>query len=433
MATVITSIGSNQSIDTAVPSTCSGAGPTYDVTWNKTLSSSVVVGDICTAFDFASSSTYTYLITVIAGSTYTLRYITDTGGTGDDSPCDLCDDAYCNDPPTFTFKRAYTTMTLWEADLDDTDFYSSSDDAVGECHNDSTFDESLVINGGGTVSLSSRKLSVHSSSRHDGTAGSGARNVYTGSSQQVCAVSVNNTTVEWLEYDNSGAGAASRQIVIVTTDIITGINIKNLIIHGVGNTTANTMGIGIQNGGDTSNTRYIMNNIIYDIDDSSVNCFGIFCTNQSDKSELYNNTVFGTGSGSGDGFGFNILDADVVLKNNISMDSAGGTASDFNITGSPTRNNNMSSDATATGTNSLINKISSDQFVSTTGGSEDLHLKAEADALVAGVDLGTTPTNVNIDINGFDRDGVDLDWDIGAHQFTTSAGGNGSFVMFIDT
>jgi len=54
----------------------------------------------------------------------------------------------------------------------------------------------------------------------------------------------------------------------------------------------------------------------------------------------------------------------------------------------------MSSDATASdggGTGHVENVTTADQFVSTVSGSEDLHLKAGADAIGAATDLVATP------------------------------------------
>ena len=50
-----------------------------------------------------------------------------------------------------TSGRDYSTVTSWEADLDNGALYSSGDDAVGECYNDSAFSDGAVINGGGTI------------------------------------------------------------------------------------------------------------------------------------------------------------------------------------------------------------------------------------------------------------------------------------------
>ena len=72
---------------------------------------------------------------------------------------------------------------------------------------------------------------------------------------------------------------------------------------------------------------------------------------------------------------------------------------------------------------------SGDQFVSTTGGSEDLHLKAGADAIDAGTDLGTSPDGVEIDIDGRDRDAEGDTWDIGADEYEAVAGGRKAFIL----
>ena len=71
-------------------------------------------------------------------------------------------------------------------------------------------------------------------------------------------------------------------------------------------------------------------------------------------------------------------------------------------------------------------------FVSTTAGSEDLHITADSVCVDAGTDLGTTG-GTQTDINGRDRDSEGDTWDIGAHEFvedadTTSA----AFIMFLD-
>ena len=98
--------------------------------------------------------------------------------------------------------RDYATITLWEADLDDGVIYSSGDDAVGECYNDGPFDESVTINGGGTVGLNSVTLSAASGERHDGTAGTGARIVRSTDVSTLLSISSSvETTFEWVELD----------------------------------------------------------------------------------------------------------------------------------------------------------------------------------------------------------------------------------------
>jgi hypothetical protein len=85
----------------------------------------------------------------------------------------------------------------------------------------------------------------------------------------------------------------------------------------------------------------------------------------------------------------------------------------------------MSSDDTADddgGSGHVLSVTTANQFVSTVGGSEDLHLKAGSDCIGVGTDLATTPTDVNIDINGANRDALAATvWDIGAHQYEQAA------------
>ena len=83
---------------------------------------------------------------------------------------------------------------------------------------------------------------------------------------------------------------------------------------------------------------------------------------------------------------------------------------------------NAADDGTESGTGSIA-ITAANEFVSTVGGAEDLHLKSGADCIDAGTDLGTTPTGVNIDIDGRDRDAEGDTWDIGADEFVAAAGG----------
>jgi len=84
---------------------CSGSGPSYTVTYDSSQDASAAdIGDYVyvekrVAGAGASStvlSTYVYVITAIADEggevgqpEMTLKYLYDTAGTGDDSPCDL--------------------------------------------------------------------------------------------------------------------------------------------------------------------------------------------------------------------------------------------------------------------------------------------------------------------------------------------------------
>jgi len=309
--------------------------------------------------------------------------------------------------------KDYTTITLWEADLDNDTPYDAGDVAVGECYNE-VYGENVGINGGPTLGLTSVTLSVAAGERHDGTEGTGARNL------SAIPINIANDicTVEWLECD--GNGAATNGLVVRTYVAAGGAFFKNMIIHDA-SAGGSCSGIG---GKDFT----AMNCIVYDIISTLDDAFGIgygFATGTLIK--IYNCTVMNINAGpdAGDtGYCYQYSDnAGVVFQNCIGVDPAGNVNACYSL-GSPlnaTMDHNLSSDTSASGTGSLIEKASANQFVSTVGGSEDLHLKAGADAIDAGVDLVTTPTGVNIDINGRDRDVLGDIWDMGAHEFVAAA------------
>jgi hypothetical protein len=300
-----------------------------------------------------------------------------------------------------TSSRDYSTITAWEADLDDTNIYTSGDDAVGECYNDSTFTQTdnLIIRSGGVVGLNSVTLTAATTDRHDGTAGTGAeigvasfKRIYMQAGYNA-SVSIKNV-VSWLDINGQGYGRTSLFTFYTAND-----ELKNCICRSVGD--------------QVTPARNCYNNIIYN--------GGSFIYNAnygtSSAANVLNNTVYGVNRGITIG----IANSNVSIKNNI---CAGTSIVDFDGNfgdvgyGVPQVSNNLSSDATAPGTNSLINKPAAKQFVSTVSGSEDLHLKSGADAIGAGVDLATS----SLDINGSDRNALAATvWDIGAHQFASTA------------
>ena len=417
MATVTTSIGTNTSIDTETPSSGSGSNP-YTVAFG-TDPSGVSVGD-SVHFDNGMGTVYVYLVTGISGSNYTLKWI--SGGMGATNPYGITDMSYSQ--AAGVFKRTYSTITAWESDLDSTSYYSSGDDAVGEVYNDSVFNERFIIDGGGTVGLGSVKLTVPASQRHDGTEGNGARVQYTGTSSPTIVLKRNDVTVEWLELDLSSAGSGVLSGINFGANAHTDVFFNNNIVRDLKDQSGDVNGIYVWGSGSGSNTRHCLNNIVYNIEDSNDSAFGIRVASSNYPVNLYNNTVYyvKTGSGSEDAYCIAVNDTDAVLKNNIAARPIGGDDLCFGGTGfsGATKDYNLSTDSTATGTNSVTGEAYGDLFVSDTAGTEDLHLKAGADAIGAGTDLGTSPTNVNIDIDGRDRDSSGDTWDIGADQ-TASA------------
>jgi len=327
-----------------------------------------------------------------------------------------------------TTGRDYSTITLWEADLDNAAEYSASDDAVGECYNDSVFTENVTIDGGGTIGLSSIKLTVPEAERHDGTAGTGVR-ITQGGAGTIFEVDQSNVTVEWIEI-SQGSDVNNSTGLYGGQTSQTGNTISKCIVHDVGRSSAATISHGIRviTGGTQVN---VLNNIVYDIykdGTATGNMYGMFMDHGGPTSYIMNNTVFNTNSTSSGsvtayGISYDRDDADVIGRNNIAMDTSAdvGSASDFNWAGTTNVDTDyqLSSDASGDddgNSNSVISVASGDQFVSTTGGSENLHLKDGSDAIGVGEDRGTTPTDVNIDIDGRDRDAEGDTWDMGADR-----------------
>ena len=420
MATVVTSIGSNSSIDTETPSSCSGSYSPYDVTFS-TDPTGVSVGDRVEITDEGVYwATFVYRVTAIDGSTYTLAYVTDDAYNGDASPCELVDGSYSQAPATF--KRFYSSITNWESGLDDSEVYASSDVAVGECHNDSVFAETVNINGGGTVGLASVKLSVHSGSRHDGTAGTGARMIPTGSiSDGIITLSRDDVTIEWLEVSGASATSGGKYGVRILSSGSTDVYVRNNIIHDITASSAISAGVYISS---TGTSRYVMNNFIYNVENSSGShsVKGIRAGTSGSGADIYCNTIFNITTTAGAANGIEVGDSSSLVKDNIVLSVSGTTQSDCfytTATANAASDYNLSDDATAWGSNSVTSSdgaTAANTITNTTSGSENLHLKTGSLAIEAGVDLGTTPTGVEIDIDGRDRDSEGDTWDIGADQ-----------------
>jgi len=324
----------------------------------------------------------------------------------------------------------YETISAWESDLDNSGVYNSGDDAVGECYDGTEYDEDVIINGGNTVGLNSRTLSVAEGERGDGTAGTGARIV--ASISGVMFGKRDKTFLEWLEIDSNDV----EYRVGFLNNFKDEYRIKNVLFHGWTGNTANTAMVG---GSDARDT-VIQNCIVYDCDLSGTGgpITGIVSDfNGAGKAPagILNNTVhaISQSSGGGDAFGIetngNATDQEGVVNNLCTSITATGTATCFDTFAGSPFTNNMSEDTS--GNSGLTGITPADQYEETTVGMEDLHLKSGADAIDAGADIGTSPTNVNIDINGNDRTGITT-WDIGAHEFELDAGGGGTYSPVIE-
>ena len=144
-------------------------------------------------------------------------------------------------------------------------------------------------------SLASVKLTVHTDSRHDGTAGTGVvirPTAYAGAGFGVIEPNIDNFIIEWLEIDLSDTNTTKGIYFRGTNDDNI---IRNNIIHSrTGNPTSDPI-FAMHMGGATSassDTLSILNNIVYDFretqDDSAA---GININGWKGILNIYNNTV----------------------------------------------------------------------------------------------------------------------------------------------
>lgn len=317
--------------------------------------------------------------------------------------------------------RDYSTYTAWEADWDNGTIYSAGDDAIGEGFDDSAFDENFSGNGGSTIGLNSARLTVAAGQRHDGTEGTGVRIVRTAAGIPILmdAVGVADKRVEWIEVDaNDTAG--------IDFGIISRAGsgpISRVLVHGITNNGAGgSVGIQVDIG-----NHDIVDSIVYDLENTRNNGIarGINSAGSA-VSRILNCTVDNLAADSGAGAAVRGIFINDAASNEVrnciatTLSAAGGGSTACFAPASPATtvmDHNMSSDTTASGTGSLTNQSASNEFTNLTAGSEDYHLKTGANAIAAGVDLGTTPLGVEFDIDNGDRDLHDVTWDMGADQF----------------
>lgn len=325
----------------------------------------------------------------------------------------------------------YSSVTAWEADLDNTTPYDAGDEAHGEVFDFISEAAEVDINGGTTIGLVRVNLIGEATSRHDGTAtgvdagidytGSGDENIIIHDAEDISG------NVQWLELDGNdddpasgiqwekGQAGGNNTNHICSNNIIhdfQGVKVRHAIFN--------------QNRSFSGFNMYITNNIAYNMQATAQStAAGIRCINTGAIDNIFNNTLFNItmthATRNVEGIE-TIDDADKTIKNNLAIQvtvSGSGTGSCYLPSmelSTGDSDNNGSSDATGS---SGLTSLGTSEFVSTTPGSEDLHLASGSTSEDAGVDLGSG-VNAHIDINGEDRTTI-TNWDIGAHEFELPA------------
>ena len=313
--------------------------------------------------------------------------------------------------------RDYSTITAWEADLTNAGVYASSDDAVGECYNDSTFDEAFTIDDTSFTRVDSIKLKAASGQEHDGTPDSGVKITYSGT--------ISTASTVWTVNYTAGTHG-NKKVKIEGLEFADISNSQDILMHMIGLGTLNTIfsrclvnNIKTTNSSSKSFKVFkdgqptINNCMVFNCGKSSTsNSVGgasvAFSLNDSANSQVYNCTVHNiydkTPSASSHGSVYGEYKNTIITSVSICFKFVSGSNS-----------HNISSDSTAPGGYPITGKTPSQLYVSTTEGSEDLHSKNHAPGLRKGTDLGTTD-DVQYDIDNFDRDSTSSIWDIGADQ-----------------
>jgi uncharacterized delta-60 repeat protein len=226
----------------------------------------------------------------------------------------------------------------------------------------------------------------------------------TGNSVDAIVVRDEFVTLEWLEIKGNSGGndGMESQSVGVPAQLV----FRNLIVHDIPG------GDGLRlTHGDTQADIY--DNVVYKVSRGiriNAALTGGFPV------RVFNNTVYlCTGAGIGSAAG---SFPTVTLRNNLAHSNA--AASDFAVGGvNAASSNNLSGDATATAASPgggaqasvPLSGAGGVNFVSTTSGSEDLHLQGTSQAINGGVNLSTV---FSWDIDGDTRSAT---WDLGADEF----------------
>ncbi len=279
-----------------------------------------------------------------------------------------------------TASRDYSTIQGWE-DAKDGDLVTQDSTRKGVCYDDSDFNELVDIDGSTTSDSTFMWLTVVGASRNDGTAYNGAVIDYSGASHGngVDAIDVIDpwTRVDWLIIRDWVTAGNADGISIEAADC----HFKYMII-------ADGSGSGfISSGGDNS---IVDNSIVHDM---GIDGFqgGAGTTDMTWR----NCTAYNNGQ---DGFdGIDTGNPDNIALNCLSIDN---TTDYSNVDAAAGADFNGSGDTSASVfTNNDQNMVATTEFVSVTGGSEDLHIKTGATS----IDAGNTIAAITDDIDGDSR------------------------------
>lgn len=288
----------------------------------------------------------------------------------------------------------------------------------GRLFRDSAFGDNVVIAGSTTDAGHFMRLTVAPGQRHNGLPGGGAVLAPVAAGHGIL-IQDDFTQVSWVEITDwtTDSGGSFDGINIKANNVL----VENVIIHRDGhgaelNSDAN--GVTLERDDMTATVR---NSLIFAVARSGIaiwnvggatlyveNCTTFRCVRE-DPSAATNGCIVVNGD-------MNKAESVLIAKNVIAMDAEiepGGLdffAGDNGVFDLTNSSNNLSSDASAPGADSLIGQNSLDVFVSRDLSALDVHLKSGSPAIDNGADLSASFTT------DFDDETRTAPWDIGADE-----------------
>jgi hypothetical protein len=310
---------------------------------------------------------------------------------------------------TYTVERAYNTFATWEADREG-NLVACNRSEVGVAYNDGPFSAGASISGSITDATRNMKITAASGERHTGVAGSGVViDAGGGLGDNVFEIQDEYTTIEWLEITNF-TDALGHAVHVQDSPSGDQATLQNLLVH---NFVAPTGGIV------TEMQATVRNTFIYDGNrgiEVRTNGVGIL-----ENVTVYGMTEDGVHVQTGNTRHLDMRNSisvgnagdDIELEANATIDYFGynmfWTTAGFDPAAYAGQNQTPPLTAGVPDFSTL--------FVSTTPGSEDLHLRDLANsARDTGADLSA---NFSIDIDGGARP-LGTAWDIGADETGTA-------------
>lgn len=322
----------------------------------------------------------------------------------------------------------------------------AGDDIVFTITQNTAFDSTFLVTANPT-GYNSVTLTVGSGVRHNGTYGSGARLVISTAVTNAISRGVTSLsmTVEWLEVTVTGSGKISGGFSPGSFASGKTFALNGCMFHDNGAPNVSPFRVVAIGGTGTNNGAFtcpgtITNTLIANWKSASTVAatgIGLF-TGGSGGVTVTNCTIDDvdvTGGTSGVVYGvYPHNNAASTYKNvvvtQIGTNTTTGTKACFNTGSSATASNNATSDGSAIGSSSLTSIVRGDNFNNPAAG-DYRPLNDGAPIFGAGVDLVTTPTGVNFDLTGRDRDAQGDTWSIGAYQL--SAGGSVTPAVGVNT